>query len=46
MSASTDAPTDVIMLFANRLPNSAREVDVPNIVSGDRPSERQPFQSG
>ena len=34
------------MLFSKRRRNSSRTVDVSKIVSGDRPSERQPFQSG
>ena len=34
------------MLFSKRLRNSSRTVEVSKIVSGDRPSERQPFQSG
>ena len=34
------------MLLAKRLRNSSRTVEVRPMVSGDRPSERQPFQSG
>ena len=34
------------MLFSKRFRNSSRTVEVSPIVSGDRPSERQPFQSG
>ena len=33
-------------LFVKRLRNSSRTVEVSPIVSGDRPSERQPCQSG
>src|SRR5215475_5631324 len=45
-TARSDPPTDIRMLFSNRLMNSSRTVEVWKIVSGDRPSERQPFQSG
>ena len=33
-------------LFSKRFRNSSRTVEISTIVSGDRPSERQPFQSG
>ena len=46
MTASSEAPTEVMMLFSKRLMNSVRGVEISNIVSGDRPSERQPFQFG
>ena len=45
-TARIDAPTEAMMLFSKRLRNSSRTVEVWSIVSGDRPSERQPFQSG
>jgi hypothetical protein len=35
-----------MMLLAKRLRNSSRTVEVWKMVSGDSPSERQPFQSG
>jgi hypothetical protein len=44
--ARLDAPTEVITEFMKRLRNSSRTVEVWKIESGDRPSERQPFQSG
>ena len=44
--ASADAPSEVTPEFMKRFRNSSRTVDVPPIVSGDRPSERQPRQSG
>ena len=34
------------MLLTKRVRNSSRTVDVLKMVSGDRPSERQPFQVG
>ncbi len=45
-TASSEAPTEARMLFLKRCRNSSRTVEVSKIVSGDRPSERQPFQSG
>ncbi len=33
-------------LFSKRLRNSSLTVEICPIVSGERPSERQPFQSG
>ena len=45
-TASSEAPTEAMTLFSKRLRNSSRTVEVSTIVSGDRPSERQPFQSG
>ena len=44
--ASSEPPTEAIRLFMKRLRNSSRTVEVSKMVSGDRPSERQPFQSG
>ena len=46
MMARLDAPTEVMTEFMKRLRNSSRTVEVRKIESGDRPSERQPFQSG
>jgi hypothetical protein len=46
MMARLDAPTEVMTEFMKRLRNSSRTVEVWKIESGDRPSERQPFQSG
>ena len=45
-TASTEAPIEAMTLFSKRFRNSSRTVEVSKIVSGDRPSERQPFQSG
>ena len=45
-TARSEAPTEAMMLFSKRLRNSSRTVEISPIVSGDRPSERQPFQSG
>lgn len=46
MTASVDDTTDVIVELKKRLRNSARTVLSEPIVSGDRPSERQPSQAG
>ena len=45
-TASSEAPTVATTLLPNRWVNSPRTVEVCPIVSGDRPSDRQPFQSG
>jgi hypothetical protein len=45
-TASSEAPTEATTLFSKRSRNSSRTVEVAPIVSGDRPSERQPRQSG
>ncbi len=45
-TASSEAPIEAMTLFSKRFRNSSRTVEVSKIVSGDRPSERQPFQSG
>ena len=44
--ASSEPPSEAMMLLPKRWRNSSRTVETPPIVSGDRPSERQPFQSG
>ena len=44
--ASPEPPTDISTLFQKRFRNSSRTVETAAIVSGERPSERQPFQSG
>jgi hypothetical protein len=44
--ARPDPPSEAMTLFSKRFRNSSRTVEVRPIVSGDRPSERQPFQSG
>ncbi len=46
MTAKPEAPIEASMLFMKRLTNSSRTVEVCQMVSGERPSERQPFQSG
>ena len=46
MTAKPDAPMEASTLFMKRLTNSSRTVEVCQMVSGDRPSERHPFQSG
>jgi hypothetical protein len=46
MTASAEALSEAMTLLVNRFRNSSRTVEVSQIVSGDRPSERQPFQSG
>jgi hypothetical protein len=46
MTASADALSEAMMLFSKRFRNSSRAVDISLIVSGDRPTDRQPFQSG
>ncbi len=45
-TASAEAPIEAMTLLAKRFTNSSRTVEVSPIVSGDRPSERQPLQSG
>ena len=46
ITASSAAPTDTNTLFLNRSRNSSRTVEISPIVSGESPSDRQPFQSG
>ncbi len=46
LTASSAAPTDTSTLFLNRKKNSSRTVEIWPIVSGERPSDRHPFQSG
>ena len=44
--AKADAPTEQMTLLTNLLRNSSRTFEVAKIVSGDRPSDCQPFQLG
>ena len=45
-TARNDALAEVTTLLAKRFTNSSRTVEVRTMVSGDRPSERQPRRSG
>src|ERR1700760_604661 len=45
-TARAEAPSDAMALFTKRFRNSSRTVDSAKIVSGDSPSDCQPFQFG